>query len=184
MSTKSIIVSIRKGSFGTTNNTGENPDNFETVRSKVSDLAAKVQERSAWVEYDFTTDGAVTSGSAFNMRDLSTGSTFNFPANAQIVESVYRVLTTFTSATDAATISLGIPTDDAAGTIAAIAISNGANPWDATTKFVTTIQDGTHAAASETTTATRTFDLTVAGGEDLTAGKVRVFLKYIVTNDS
>lgn len=184
MSSKSTIVTIRKGSAGTTTGTGSSKDNLDTFLIKASDLASEVTRRSVVLEYDFTNDGAVASGSAFSMRNVSTGITFNFPTNAQIIEGVYRVLTTFTSSSDAATISLGIPTDDAAGTVAAIAISDGTNPWDATAKFVTTIQTGAHSAASEVTTAARAFALTVGGGQDLTAGRIRVFLDYLVTSDT
>lgn len=80
----------------------------------------------------------------------------------------YRVITTFTSATDAATIALGVQTDGAAGLKAALAISNGANPWDAGIVGLVT------AAAPVFTTAARSLVATVAV-EALTAGKLVVY---------
>lgn len=76
----------------------------------------------------------------------------------------YEVLTTFTSATDAATIALGIETQDTDGLKAAVAISNGANPWDAGV-FVGV------AAAGNRTTAERSI-VAVIASEALTAGKL------------
>jgi hypothetical protein len=101
------------------------------------------------------------------------------PDNAMVVRAYYTVMTTFTSATDAATISIGIPTDDAAGIVAAIAISNGANPWDAGN--AEGIQDGTAANFSEVCTAERAITFTVAV-EALTAGKVILFLEYVIVD--
>lgn len=89
------------------------------------------------------------------------------PAGWIAVAYGYRVITTFTSATDAATIALGVQTDGAAGLKAALAISNGANPYDAgIVGFVT-------AAAPVFTTAARSLVATVAV-EALTAGKLTV----------
>jgi len=51
------------------------------------------------------------------------------PGNAIILRAYYDVLTTFTSAGDTATIALGVPTDG--DIVAAIAINDGSNPWDA-----------------------------------------------------
>ncbi len=80
----------------------------------------------------------------------------------------YRVITTFTSATDAATIALGLATQDDDCFKTALAISNGANPWDAgATGFVT-------AATPVFTTGTRAITAKVAV-EALTAGKLVVW---------
>ena len=100
------------------------------------------------------------------------------PDNAIITRSWYEVITTFTSATDAATIALGIPTDDVAGIKAAIAISNGANPWDA--GLVEGIQDGTAAAFTVKTTAARELTADVAV-EALTAGVAILFCEYVIS---
>ena len=84
---------------------------------------------------------------------------------------------TFTSATDAATISLGIASDDVAGLLAAVAISTG-TPFDA--GMQDGIQTAVAATASEkTTAATRTIDAVVAV-ESLTAGVLVVILEYVV----
>jgi hypothetical protein len=116
---------------------------------------------------------------AHDLKDAN-GNVFYLPANAYIWDGFYRVVTTFTSATDAATIALSVPSDDVAGIKAAIAISNGANPWDTTTTPAAIIQVGTVASMSEKTTAARTIQAVVAV-EALTAGKLILFLKVCVT---
>jgi len=81
----------------------------------------------------------------------------------------YDVHVTFTSATDAATIALGVKTDDEDCLKAAIAISNGANPWDAGV-----IKVPTHAVAGIETAAARKL-VAVVAVEALTAGSMTVY---------
>jgi hypothetical protein len=100
------------------------------------------------------------------------------PNNAIIIRAWYDVTETFQSGTDAATIAIGIETDDAAGIVAAIAISDGGNPWDNGPHDC--IQDGAAANAAEKTTATRTVQITVAA-ENLTEGELVLFLEYVVS---
>ena len=103
------------------------------------------------------------------------------PDNAIVVRTFYEVITTLTSnsANDAATISFDIPTDDAAGLVAATAISAGTNTWDA--GYHEGIQDGTAAAFAVKTTATRELSVTI-GVEDIdAAGIVDFFCEYVVT---
>lgn len=99
------------------------------------------------------------------------------PIYAIVIRSWYDVVETFTSGTDAATIAIGIPTDDVAGIVAAIAISNG-TPWDI--GYHEGIQTGTAATAGETLTAKRRLNITIAV-ENLTAGKLILFLEYVVS---
>lgn len=96
------------------------------------------------------------------------------PDNAVLTRSWYEVLTTFTSATDAATIALHA--NSANDIKSAVAISNGANPFDA--GFVEGIQDGT-AAAFVKLSAARELTATVAV-EALTAGKLILFVEYVI----
>lgn len=77
---------------------------------------------TAKATYDFATDGGA-------IGTISIGPML--PDNATAVRTYYEVITTLTSATDAAVVGLGFPTDDVAGLTAGVAISNGANPWDA-----------------------------------------------------
>lgn len=109
------------------------------------------------------------------------GNALILPDNTRVWDGYYEVITTFTSATDAATISLDIATDDVAGLKAAIAISNGANPWDAAAPAAI-IQVGTVAAISEKTNSAsgRAVQATVAV-EALTAGKVYLVLFCVTT---
>lgn len=94
------------------------------------------------------------------------------PDNALIVRTGYEVLTTFTSATDAGTIALGVATD--ATFRSALAISNGANPFDA--GLFAGAQTG-YANAGKTT-AQRQLQAVVAV-EALTAGILRVYAEWV-----
>ena len=113
----------------------------------------------------------------YSLVDADTGAAVTLPSGARITRSWYENLTTFTSATDAATIALSIATDDAAGLKAAVAISNGANAWDA--GLVEGIQTGTAANFSEKATADRAIQAVVAV-EDLTAGELVLVCEYEV----
>jgi hypothetical protein len=127
-----------------------------------------------WAMFDATGGKAI---GTYNMVDPVTLAEVVLPANAIVTDGFYIVGTTFTSATDAATISLGINTNDTAGLKAAIAISNGANPYDAGNKAI--IQDGAVANFSEITTAERKIEAIVAV-EALTAGVLKLCLKYSI----
>lgn len=121
----------------------------------------------ATVLYDFSVDGGAQG-------TITLAETASIPDNA-IVDLLYvDVLTTFTSATDAATIKLDLPADGSLTT--AIAISDATNPWDAGIKPAST-----YTAIGKKTTAVRAPELTVAGGEDLTAGKAVFMMRYWVS---
>ncbi len=96
------------------------------------------------------------------------------PAKAIIKQFYYQVLTTFTSATDAATIALSV--EGANDLVSAIAISNGANPWDAG-NMVAGIPVGTAATMVKTTVA-RQITATVAV-EALLTGKMYIYADYV-----
>lgn len=98
------------------------------------------------------------------------------PKGARITEARYRVLTTFTSATDAATIGLGFDTDDVDGIVASNDIADASNPWDA--GWHETIQGGAVADYSVKLTAARRFEAVVAI-EALTAGKLALHYTYV-----
>jgi len=126
--------------------------------------------RVARATYDFAEHGGAQG---------TIGLGVTLPDNAIVVRAWYEVLTTLTSATDAATVSLDIPTDDPAGLLAAIAINDGTDPWDA--GHHECIQDGTAANFSEKCTAARELSMTVAT-EDLTNGKFILWVEYIVSD--
>lgn len=124
-------------------------------------------KKTALALYDFSVDGG-TAGT------ITLASTATLPDNAVCTAITYDVITTATSATDAATIALQLPTDGALTT--AIAISDASNPWDA----------GPHLASVITpiavkTTAARAIEIVVAGGENLTAGKIVFAVDYYVS---
>ena len=126
--------------------------------------------RIARATYDFASDGG-TQGAI--------GLGVTLPDNAIITRAWYEVITTLTSSTDAATVSIDIPTDDAAGIVAAIAINDASNPWDQ--GLHDAIQDGALANYSNKTTAARELSITVAT-EDLTAGKFILYAEYVVSD--
>ena len=99
------------------------------------------------------------------------------PDKAIITRDWYEVLATFTSATDSATVALGVDTDSEAGIKAAVAISDGTNPWDA--GLHEGIQGGAVANAIKLT-AGREICATVAV-DALTAGRARVYVEYALS---
>jgi hypothetical protein len=125
---------------------------------------------TARATYDFSVDGGAVG-------DIGLG--VSIPDNAVVTRAYYYVATTLTSSGDSATGALGLPTDDAAGLLAAIAISATANPWDA--GWHECIQDGTAANFSEVMTAARELTFTVAV-EAVTAGKFILFADYVVVD--
>jgi hypothetical protein len=130
--------------------------------------------KEIWGLFDATGGKAI---GAYNLVDPVTGVDIVLPPNAIVTDGFYVTETTFTSATDAATIALAVASGAAGGIKAAIAISNGANPWDAGTTAIVPV--GTVATFLAATTAQRNVTATVAV-ENLTAGKLRLCLKYSV----
>ena len=126
--------------------------------------------RIARATYDFAVDGGAIS---------TIGLGVTIPDNAIVVRAWYEVLTTLTSATDAATVALTIPTDDVGGIVAAIAISDASNPWDAGNHEA--IQTGTVANFANKCTAARGLSMTIAT-EALTAGKFILYAEYIASD--
>lgn len=112
-----------------------------------------------------------TAGKAIGVHNLS----ITLPTGAYVINGHLTVGTTFTSATDAATIAVGIAVDDTAGIVAPIAISDASNPWDAGDHNL--IQTGAAANYSEHCTAARAVIVTV-GAEALTAGVFTVYIYY------
>lgn len=129
-------------------------------------------QRIARATYDFAEHGGAVSVIGLGV---------TLPDNAIVTRAWYEVLTTCHSPAtpDAATISISIPVDDVDGILAAIAISDGTNPWDA--GLFEAIQDGTVANFSTKTAAAREISIEIAV-EPLDAGKFIVFLEYVVSD--
>lgn len=127
-------------------------------------VAGTFVPKVALAVYDFAVDGGVIGA-------ITLANTVALPDNAVVTGITYDVLTTCTSATDAATIALSVPTDGALTT--AIAISNAANPWDAGAHLVNT-------ALPKKLTAARNLQITVAA-EAITAGKIVFAVQYYVS---
>jgi len=128
-------------------------------------------KRVARATYDFAVNGGAISVIGLGV---------SLPDNAIVTRAWYEVITTFESAgADAATISISIPTDDVDGIVAAIAISDGTDVWDA--GLHEAIQDGTAAAMSVKTTAAREISVEIAV-QIVSAGKFILFAEYVVSD--
>ena len=118
------------------------------------------------------------------------------PDNAVVTKVWYDVVTTLTSATDAATVALGLETQDTDAFLTAIAISDATNPWDAGQHggipgYPAFGADAAHDTAAEVaalfagtfvkTTAERQL-VAVVATEALTAGKVNVYVEYTISD--
>ncbi len=125
--------------------------------------------RVAKAQYDFAVNGG-----AIGAIDLGV----TIPAKAIVCGGFVEVLTTFTSATDAATVALSV--EGANDIVSAIAISNGANPWDAGNHAIVPKANTPESTAVKTTVA-RKVTATVAV-EALTAGKANVWLYYVMSD--
>lgn len=127
-------------------------------------LAGSYVQKVALAVYDFAVDGGVIGA-------ITLAGTTQLPDNAVVTAVTHDVLTTCTSATDAATIALSVPTDGALTT--ALAISNAANIWDAGAHLPNTV-------LPKKLTAARNLQITVAA-EALTAGKIVFAVQYYVS---
>ena len=95
----------------------------------------------------------------------------SIPANFVIIDTVIDVITTFTSdGTDAATIAIHV--EGANDIVTAVAISDGADPWDAAIRAGTPVS----AATAVKTSVARDVTVTLAASNDLTAGKMIIYL--------
>lgn len=122
--------------------------------------------------FDFAVDGGT------HNTDYDMG--VDLPDNAVITRSWYEVVTTFTSSGDVASVGLGIASDDAQGIAAFTLISSSGNEWDA--GYHEGIQTGTAANFSTKTTDARAVTFSIASSEDLTAGKLVLFLEYVLSD--
>jgi hypothetical protein len=116
-----------------------------------------------------------TGGKAIGAHSLD----LTIPKGAHVTKAHYKVLTTFTSATDAATIALSVVA--ANDVVSAIAISDGSNPWDAG-GLVLGLPSGDMSDELAITTADVAVTATVAV-EALTAGKLVVFVEWAYVGD-
>lgn len=162
---------------------------FQMRRGAVKAESGLVAQSTATAIYDTSLND---SAGVSNKTIAAHGLGVYIPTKAIITNAFYEVLTTFTSATDAATIALSA---QSAGDLkAAIAISNASNVWDAgvagclpgsyaerTVAGDTAILDAASKAASYVKcTAERELTATVAV-EALTAGKLILFVEYYIS---
>ena len=139
----------------------------------------------------FDTAGVDSSGAA-NTTIAAHGLGVYIPDNAIVTRVWFDVVTTFTSATDAAT--LAVSAQSANDIVSAIAISDASNVWDAGIRgskvgFPALGADAAHDTALEVAalfagtmlklTAERELTVTVAS-EVLTAGKLVVYAEFVL----
>lgn len=132
------------------------------------DEDGKGARKMARATYDFAVDGGA-------IGDIETG--VYLPDNAIITRAWTDVVTTCTSATDAATIGIEIGSTDLQ---AAVAISAGGNRWDAGLADCATKGDdpGDPSTFVKLTAQSQIiFDIAV---EAVTAGKFVLFVEYVV----
>jgi hypothetical protein len=152
-------------------------ESFATVVSMVGAETNSAQPvRQVKLKFDATGGKAV---GTYTLVDADTGAAVTLPVGAIITRSFYEVQTTFTTAgSDAGTIALGI-TGSANAIKAAVAVSDGADPYDA--GYVEGIQVGTAATfAAKNASTAKSFIATVAT-QALTAGKLVLVVEYVVT---
>ena len=99
------------------------------------------------------------------------------PDNAIVIGGFVDVITTFTSGTDVGTVAISV--EGANDIVSAIAINDGGNPWDAGKQAIIP-KANTPESTGVKTTAARAITATVAV-EELTAGKLVLFLLYVVS---
>jgi hypothetical protein len=136
---------------------------------KAPDTVGLGAKRLAYVVFD---PSAVAGDRTVAAHALGTA----IPDDAFVTGAWYWVETTCTSATDAGTIAISI--EGADDVVAAIAISDGTNPWDTSAKPVEGITKLETTSTWLATTAARQITATVAV-EALTAGKVHIWAEYI-----
>lgn len=160
---------------------------FQSQRGKVKAESTLGLKKVAQAVFD--TAGNDSAGVS-NKTTAAHGTGVYLPIGAVVVNAFYQVKTTFTSATDAATIAL--KTEGAGDLKVAIAISDASNVWDAgahgclpgnpalaTVAGDTGILQAARTAATYITlTAEREIVATVAV-EALTAGKAIIFVEYV-----
>ncbi len=144
---------------------------YQVSRGAVKKESGLAVKYLATATFDYA---ALDSAGVANSATGSHGLGVYLPTGAIITRAWYQVDTTFTSATDSATIAL---TANSAGDLkAAVAISDGTNPYDAG------IFDGIPvdtAATKIALTAERQLIATVAVTA-LTAGKLDLFVEYVI----
>lgn len=134
--------------------------------------------------YDFAVDGGVVGAIPLGVY---------IPDNAVITEVWYDVVTTVTTASaDAGTLAIHI--QSANDVVAAIAVSDASNVWDAGVRgtkigsYATSgnaetalVQAASLAASRLKTTAIREVTLTI-GGQAVTAGKINIYVEYAISD--
>lgn len=140
------------------------------------------------LEWDQAIDGSITSTAGATpsraLRIAGTSDTFELGVGESIVQAFLKVDTTLTSASGTPGVTIGIPTDSAAGILGSTAIGNAL--WTAASGVKALLPLYTAASATAPTTAIRNVTINNASStsaEIVNAGKIRIFanvLKVVV----
>jgi len=131
-------------------------------------MPSKSEVFLARAEYNFAVDGGAIGAIA---------SKTVIPKNAIIIGGFVDVLTTCTTAgADAGTMAISV--ESAGDIVSAIAVSNGANPWDAGRRAIIPKRN-TPESTSIKATAARRVTFTIAT-QAFTAGRLIVYLEYVL----
>ena len=142
------------------------------------DASATPPASGAWVGMSRWAKGVYdTSFGAHGVMNTATTLGCELPDNAIIVGGVIDVVTGFASTgSDAATIAIHV--ENADDIVAAIAVSHGDNAWDGGLHPVVP----SRTSPIKTTTSNRDITVTTGASQDLSAGKMIIWLEYIVSD--
>lgn len=143
--------------------------NFDNAESQTK-MPSKWGQKIGRARCEFTATG----GSTIGAHTLG----LTIPAKSYVTKAYYKVLTTFTSATDAATIALKVAS--ANDVVSAIAISDVSNPWDVG-GLVPTIPTG--ALSDEISVTVDSLVTATVAVEALTAGKLVLWVEFAYYGD-
>jgi hypothetical protein len=165
IATGTLLVDTTNGNLYVNQSTAASPvwALVGSVGSTVSGLGGLGVARAT---YDFSSDGGAIGAIGLGV---------TLPDNAVVIGGFVDVITTATSATDAGTGAISVQSAD--DIVAAIAISDGSNPWDAGLQAIVP-KSNTPESTGIKLTADREITFTIAV-EAFTAGKFEVFLHYV-----
>lgn len=150
-------------------------DQADITNLNNAESQAKAPRYAGWKRGEARCVFTATGGKAI----AAYGMGLTIPRGAHVTKAFYKVLTTFTSATDAATIALKLVS--ANDIVSAVAISAMGDVWDASGTVIT-IPTGSMTTELAATTADTELTATVAV-EALTAGKLVLWVEWVYFGD-
>lgn len=161
-----------------------NPEDINN-KNLLNEFGKGVGQNLGWksgrARASFVATGGLATGT-YNLVGADGVTPLTFPNGTTITRVVYKNLTTFASATSAATIALQIVS--ANDVVSAVAISNGSAPWTAADLPIVGVPvGGTLATWLTVKTNAGATAKAVVGVEALTAGKLVAFFDWLYWGD-